>query len=370
MGLNSDEYLRQFNTHLSYLYAFARQMNELDFAISLGGEFRGMQDPGWATTITAHEVFGEITTHFKTPRDRSKAELRVILMLYCQLAEAGGIYETLKNVLGVITLKPYLLWPFKDLVRIKKAPGGVIGPNANATFRDLAITAKAVGLARLSELLEGAFRDDLRNGVSHADYVIWNDGIRLRKRNGGNAELLPFPDVNEALTRGVGFFQILVEHNDASVQSFDPPREIVGRFSANPPMPWTVYFDPKTGGFGIKGSSPGPVTTPKYERQVAINGLLGGKVLACFTAKQTEFAKHIEEHIFAGGFEPNNVKMSEDQLSSLIEEIDKQHLWDERHRHAGIGEVLLASPWGFKWVRSTSDFDNILSKPIVDFQVC
>jgi len=103
------------NKHLSYLYGFARQMNELDFAISLAGEFRGAQDAGWATTITAREVFDEITAHFETQGNRSKAELRVILMLYCQLAEAGGIYESVKNVLGVITLKPYLLWPFKDL---------------------------------------------------------------------------------------------------------------------------------------------------------------------------------------------------------------------------------------------------------------
>ena len=40
-------------------------------------------------------------------------------MLYCQLAEAGGFYEFVKNVLGAITLKPYLLWPFKDLVRVR-----------------------------------------------------------------------------------------------------------------------------------------------------------------------------------------------------------------------------------------------------------
>jgi hypothetical protein len=133
-------------------------------------------------------------------------------------------------------------------------------------------------------------------------------------------------------------------------------------------MPWTVSFDPKTGGFGISGSSPGPMTTPEYRRQVAINGYLGGKVLACFTVKQTELVEQIEGHIFAAGFEPNNVIMSEEQQSSFIGEIDKQHLWDERDCHcAEIGEVLLSSPWGFKWVRSTSDFDSILSKPIVDF---
>jgi len=179
-----------------------------------------------------------------------------------------------------------------------------------------------------------------------------------------------FRGLAEALTRGVGSFQILVEHNRTSMQSFDPPREIVGRFSANFPMPWIVYCDQKTGAFGIKGSSPGSVTTPEYNRQVAINGLLGGKVLACFTATQTRFTLQIEEYILAAGFEPNNVAMSEYQLSSLIGEIEKQGLWDDRRPHNEMmGEILLASPWGFRWIFSPSDFDTVLSEPVVDFQI-
>jgi hypothetical protein len=126
----------------------------------------------------------------------------------------------------------------------------------------LATNAKTVGLSRLSELLEAAFRDDLRNGISHADYVIWDDGIRLANRNGGHGAKLSFNELNETLMRGVGFCQVLAENNQAVIHSFDPPRTIVGRFSANFPMPWTVYFDPTTGAFGIEGSSPGTVTTP------------------------------------------------------------------------------------------------------------
>ncbi len=139
----------------------------------------GAQDAGWATTITANQVFEEFVAISNSKQPVSRMRLRHILMLYCQLAEAGGIYESLKNMMGVVTLKPYLLWPFKDLVRVRQAPKRVIGPNANATFRDLAVTAKDMGLVRLSSLLELAFRDDIRNGISHADYVIWNDGLRL-----------------------------------------------------------------------------------------------------------------------------------------------------------------------------------------------
>jgi hypothetical protein len=97
-------YLRELSKQISYLWAFARQINELDFAASLSGEFRGAQDGGWATTITAQEVFEEISTYSARDRPLSKAEFRVLLFLYCQLAEAGGVYETLKNMMGIITL--------------------------------------------------------------------------------------------------------------------------------------------------------------------------------------------------------------------------------------------------------------------------
>ncbi|GEC17494.1 hypothetical protein NWI01_33860 [Nitrobacter winogradskyi] len=36
-------------------------------------------------------------------------------------------------MMGVIDQTPYLLWPFKDLARVKSNPKRVIGPNANAT---------------------------------------------------------------------------------------------------------------------------------------------------------------------------------------------------------------------------------------------
>lgn len=366
--MNTREYSEKTNLYLSYLYAFSRKINELDFAASLSGEFRGMQDAGWATTITANEVFDEISMLFENRGKRSKAEFRHILMLYCQLAEAGGAYETLKNLMGIITLKPYLLWPFQDLVRVKKAPQRVIGPNANATFRDLAAGAKAIGLSGLSSLLEVTFRDDIRNGISHADYVIWTDGLRLRKRNGGHAIKISFDEIGEALTRGVTFFQIFKENNSESVRSYNPPKEIVGRFSANFPMPWTVSFDPANGRFGISGSSPGPVTTPQFERQENINGRLGGKVLSVYTVLSNSELEKIENHIADSGFDPNYVLMNNHQFSDIFNEIEKKGLWDERFSFVKRADILLASPWGFRWIGAPSDFDAILPKPLVDLQ--
>jgi hypothetical protein len=75
--MEAKSYLTLLNKHLSHLYAFARQINELDFAASLAGEFRGMQDAGWSTTITAHEVFSEISAVSQKTEPISRAEFRV-----------------------------------------------------------------------------------------------------------------------------------------------------------------------------------------------------------------------------------------------------------------------------------------------------
>ena len=367
--MDTKTFVNLLNGHLSHLYAFARQINELDFAASLAGEFRGMQDPGWSTTITAHEVFSEISAVSQKTGPISRAEFRVMLMLYCQLSEAGGVYEGLKNIMGVVTLKPYVLWPFKDLVRVKKAPARVIGPNANATFGDLAKSAKSIGLSRLSSLLESAFRDDIRNGISHADYVLWDDGLRLRKRNGGHSDRLPFDEINAALIRGMGFFQILREYNAASMRSFNPAKEIVGRLSENFPMPHTVFCNPETGALQITCSSPGPVRTPAYERQVNINGRLGGKVLATYSTGSSNAAGEIEDQIGREGFEPNTVVMDAHQLAALVNDVEKLGLWDDRRPGAREGHVLLASPWGFRWLGAPSEFNDLLEKPLLDFDL-
>ncbi len=364
--MNSADYLAELNTQLGYLYAFSRQINELDFAVSLGGEFRGAQDAGWATTITADEVYEELVARSGSIF-QSVAELRIALMLYCQLAESGGAYETLKNLFGIISLDEYVMWPFKELVHVRGTPRRVIGPNANATFRSLATSASRVGLIGLSSLLEQTFRDDVRNAVSHADYIIWNDGLRLRNRNGGSPTKLPFDEVGNSIEIGVGFFQLFREYNALSAQSFDPPKTIVGRFSANPPMSWTVSFD-SSSGFSISGSSPGPIKDPGHEHQVEMNNRLGGRVLSVFTNEPEEATAPLNDELDALGFAPNWTYLEAGSYDGLLGTIEEMQLWDGRHETIASGRrTVIGTPWGF-WQLSdhSASIKERLPAPLVE----
>lgn len=364
MTPGTKDFFIALSTELSRLYGFSRQMNELDFAGSLMGEFRGMQDAGWSTTITAQQVFDEIQTYIGRTEPYSVSEIRIALMLYCQLSEAGGVYESLKNIMGVVTSQPYNLWPFKDIVRVRKTDKRIIAPNANATFRDLAAKASEIGMTKLARLLTLAFNDEIRNGISHADYVIWNDGLRLRKRNGGYANRLSFEEVGAAITTGIGFFDILQRHNYDAMASFNPPREIIGKFSANFPMKHTVFADPERGTFSISSSSPGKETTPEYLRQVEITARLGGKVLVVFPKHDDTTDEAVIKQIEDAGYEPHIVPMDAAAHDTLLAEIKIKAMHDDRA--ANTDGLLLASPFGFRRVADMDGFKEVFPSPIVE----
>lgn len=354
------EYLDQINRNLSYLVAFARQVNELDLAGSLFQEMRGMQDAGWSTTITAYEVFDEIMAYSELDHEIGKSEFRTLLSLYAQLSEAGGVYEGLRNLIGVVQQTPFSGWPFRHLVRVRAEPKRIIGPNANATFRDLAQAARDIGMLRFSELLEVTFMDDIRNGISHADYIIWNDELRLRKRNGGQVYSLRIPEVIDAVNTGVGFFSLLKEHNNQIALSFNPARDVFGKFSENTPMMHTVEYNIGRRSFSISTSSPGGGKSPVYERQCYINDKLGGKVFSLYVREWNNKVEEVSTYIEMQGFEPQIVVLPDARFSALLNEVDENDSWDQRFNKRDQAPVLLVSPWGFIWLESSNEFDGLL----------
>jgi hypothetical protein len=342
------DYIAELNSQLTYLFEFGRVINELDFAAALFNEFRGMQDAGWSTTITAHQVFSELQEVGNRESKLPLADYRQALCLYAQLSEAGGIYEGLLNLFGVVQLKPWNLWPFRDLVRVRSEPKRIIGPNANAMFRKLAQTAAAIGMPKLAELLAATFNDDVRNGMFHADYIIAHDGLRLRRRNGGQAYLISHAEVSDLITVGVAFFDLFGQMQRRAVESYRPAKRIIGRLSANPPMAWTIQFA-EDGSFGISGNSPGAETDAAYERQQKINSFLDGRILASYASKET-LLDEVQNGLAFYGFDPASVLLDEAKFSSLIERVEHENLWADCLQSDKTEFALLTTPFGFiRW---------------------
>lgn len=107
------EYATELNSQLTYLFEFARSINELDCTDALFNEFRGMQNAGWSTTLTAYQVFDETQFFLANGSALSVPDYRLMLCLYAQLSEAGGVYVGLLNLFGVVELKPWILGLFR-----------------------------------------------------------------------------------------------------------------------------------------------------------------------------------------------------------------------------------------------------------------
>jgi hypothetical protein len=341
-------YIAELNEQLTYLFEFGRAINELDFAGALFNEFRGMQDGGWSTTITAYEVFSELQALGARDAALSLPDYRQVLCLYAQLSEAGGVFEGLQNLFGVVQLKPWNTSPFRDMVRIHSQTRQVISPNANAMFRRLAQTATSIGMPRLGKLLSMAFNDDVRNGMFHADYIIQSDGLRLRRRNGGQPYRISHPEVGDLINVGLAFFDLFTQMQRKAIESFRPARRIIGRFSANPPMAWTVEYG-VDGSFGISGNSPGPETDAAFDRQQKINSLLNGRVFAAY-ANSDEALDSMHEGLASEGFDPIDVALDDFALSNLERQIDEEGLWAGSISQNSTERKLLATPFGFvRW---------------------
>ncbi|WP_162823709.1 hypothetical protein [Lysobacter sp. TY2-98] len=245
-------FFEKAETALRELFEMARARNELHFALSLAPEFRGCQGAGWSTAQEAHTAFEEYL-EFLNDGALTPLKARVALAFYCHLSEASGFYEIPKNMLRVAEGERYNLWPFQRLVERHKVSGSIIAPNANKVLRDLAGHAKTLGLDALSEVFRDAFDSDVRNAYAHADYIIWDDGIRLRKRNGGNPRLVSWPEFHLHFHRGINFFHLLGQIVQEYTQSYDPPKQIRGQLADEPEGIWTIHSDPVRRAFSISG---------------------------------------------------------------------------------------------------------------------
>lgn len=237
------------------LFETTKEKNEINFAMALNPEFRGCQDAGWNTAEEANIAFDQYL-EFINSGEMTPIKARVTLGFYSLISEASGFYEIPKNMLRVYEGKDYVLWPFQDIVQKDKDTGKPIAPNANKIMKNLAEHAYRLGFTDLSEVFRDAFDSDLRNGYAHADYILWNDGIRLRKRNGGTPRIVSWDEFNGLLEKGINFYSILRETIVEAVHSYNPPKIFRGRARINEPeLNWKIFFDPETKGFSISCSA-------------------------------------------------------------------------------------------------------------------
>ncbi|MFN8700779.1 MAG: hypothetical protein ACK5XB_08775 [Rhodospirillales bacterium] len=189
--MEDEEFIDKIERSLRVLFLKAQAKDELQFAMSLMPEFRGMQDAGWNTAQEAVWAFDDFIALLNVMDKAARVRTRVALMFYAHMAEGAGFYEIPKKMLLTIEGRGNSQFPFAALVEKHRKTGENIAPNAGKIMKDLIGHSIELGLLELAEVWRDTFDSELRNAIAHADYVIWKDGIRLPKRNGGTGRLEP-----------------------------------------------------------------------------------------------------------------------------------------------------------------------------------
>ena len=247
-----EEYTNRCHAAWGELFAAAKAKEELQFAMALNPEVRGEQSAGWSTAEESSRALDQYLELLKK-LDPSPIKVRLALSLYSHLSEASGFYEIPKNIMRIASGDDYNLWPFQTLVAKHKASGALIAPNAGKIMKDLLGHSHELGLENIKAVIIETFDADLRNGYAHADYIVWNDGIRLLKRNGGHPYVISFDAFTSKLNKSITFFQTLQSSVMECIRSYAIPKRIMGRMNkVDPALPSVIRYDEETGAFSIQ----------------------------------------------------------------------------------------------------------------------
>jgi hypothetical protein len=239
------------------LFDKARAAHELHFVMALVPEFRGLQDAGWNTAGEAVRAYDEFVELIKSLDPGRLVRARIILSFYLHVSEGSGFWEIPKKLLLTAGGNGNNITPFQNLVDKHRLTGEVIAPNANRIMKDLIGHASDLGF----KVLRDAFDPDIRNAVAHADYILWQDGMRLRRRNGGFPRIVSWKEFDLVVSRGLNIFNLIRELAGQYTRSYDPPKVIRARMhESEPETDYTLYYDPGTGSFGLTtGGKPGTI---------------------------------------------------------------------------------------------------------------
>jgi hypothetical protein len=240
------------------LFEKAKAAHELHFALALMPEMRGLQDGGWNTAEEAVRAYDQFTKHVESLDTKELVRVRIILALYMHVAEGAGFYEIPKKMLLTTEGKGNNILPFQSLVKKHRKTGQAIAPNANTIMKDLMGHAWLLGFVELAEVFRDAFDPDVRNAIAHADYILASNGMRLRRRNGGQVRIIPWGEFDALIARGINLFSIIRELAVEYAHSYDPPKTIKSRLNDDEPLQkFTIHFDPTTQMFGFTtGNAP------------------------------------------------------------------------------------------------------------------
>ncbi len=171
----------------------------------------GMEDEGWDPYMESRAVLDDLYAlmQIDLPEDKFQdtqlTVWRLGLIFYSHVVEMDAPYEVLANLLRFRLGKGYSPNPFFEfLTKDQKKRFKRTGPFPTQKIDIIKQLSTEVGLAT-GEIFDDFFRGDLRNAISHSDFIFTDEGFRCRDGNWTGAFSITFEELNELLTKAKVF---------------------------------------------------------------------------------------------------------------------------------------------------------------------
>jgi uncharacterized surface protein with fasciclin (FAS1) repeats len=184
---------------LENLFNAAKSKEELSYIFALLGLDSGMEDAGWKPISETWELLRDITSLANSPL-KDDTKVRLLLLLYSQITEASFLYHVIYNMILSIDNKSARIFNFTELYR------GATPPSAKSKVSQICKKAVEIHHDNLKIILEEVFDSRIRNAISHSDYILYKDEMRL-KHKGGEILSIKVNDVIFKINKAIIFFE-------------------------------------------------------------------------------------------------------------------------------------------------------------------
>lgn len=219
-----EQYIVKYHDCLCSLAQKAIEKNPFEFLCTML-RVSGCEDGGWDTLSSAKETLKDFNTCLQQSykQENYKSARRIGLVMYCHLIEMTAGHELLFNTLRCIDGQKYTMWPFKNLlnVRSKNKPNKkkqVIPPSAKRKFDEIKKLAKKLNESDIINCVDQIFDEEIRNAVSHSDYIITDEYFRMRE--GGYPRQIELNKIDELICKCFAFYDALLSWNKKWLESF------------------------------------------------------------------------------------------------------------------------------------------------------
>lgn len=171
----------------------------------------GAEDKGWDPYAESRAILEDLNSLMKIdlPEDRFPSAItttfRLGLIFYNHIVEMDAPYEVLTNLLRFKLGRGYSPNPYYEFLsekqrkRYKKS--GLFPRQKIDIIKKLAAEADNT----VGEVIEEFYRGDLRNAISHSDFILTDEGFRCRNGNWTGAFSISYAELDDLITKAKAF---------------------------------------------------------------------------------------------------------------------------------------------------------------------